>query len=78
MTIYSTLMPYNMCTGAVIQFGITKAIVRESVNFQEGNGLELMQRNGVEVVDLDQGEAKEILREFILRHPQEWNRDIGR
>ena len=78
MTIYSTLMPCNMCAGAVVQFGITKAIVRESVNFQEGNGLELMQRKGVEVVDLDQGNAKDILREFIQRNPDEWNRDIGR
>ena len=78
MTIYSTLMPCHMCAGAAVQFGITKAIVRESVNFQEGNGLELMQRKGVEVVDLDQGNAKELLRKFIERQPLEWSRDIGR
>ena len=32
----------------------------------------------VDVVDLDQDEAKELLREFILRNPDEWSRDIGR
>ena len=53
-------------------------IVGESVNFPERNGLELPQRHGVEVVDLDQDEAKDILREFIQRNPDEWNRDIGR
>ena len=78
MTIYSTLMPCNMCAGAIVQFGITRAVVAESENFPERNGLELLQRHGVEVVDLDQGEAKEILREFTLRSPEVWNRDIGR
>ena len=52
MTIYSTLMPCHMCAGAVVQFRITKVIVGESENFKEGNGLELMQKHGVEVVDL--------------------------
>ena len=53
-------------------------IVGESVNFQEGNGLGLMLQHRVEVVDLDQGEAKELLRKFIERQPLEWSRDIGR
>ena len=78
MTIYSTLMPCNMCAGAIVQFGITRVVVAESENFPERNGLELLQRHGVEVVDLDQGEAKEILREFTLRSPEVWSRDIGR
>ena len=71
-------MPCNMCAGAVVQFGITKVVVAESENFPDRNGLELLQRHGVEVVDLDQGNAKELLREFIQQNPQEWNRDIGR
>ena len=54
MTVYSTLMPCNMCAGAIVQFGITEVIVGESENLQEGNGLELLQRHGVEVVDLHQ------------------------
>ena len=70
MTVYSTLMPCNMCAGAIVQFGVTKVIVGESVNFPERNGLELLQKHGVEVVDLDQDEAKEILREFINRSPE--------
>ena len=78
MTMYSTLMPCNMCAGAIVQFGITKVIVGESENFQEGNGLDLMLQGGVEVGDLDLDEAKDILREFIQRNPDEWSRDIGR
>ena len=48
------------------------------MNSPERNGLELLQRHRVEVVDLDQDEAKELLREFILRNPDEWSRDIGK
>ena len=74
---YSTLMPCNMCAGAAVQFGIAKVVVGESDNFQE-NGLDLMLRHGVEVIDLDLGEAKEILQQFITQNPGTWNRDIGR
>ena len=37
-----------------------------------------MLQRGVEVVDLDLDEAKELLREFIERNPEEWGKDIGR
>ena len=78
MTIYSTLMPCNMCAGAVVQFGITKVVVGESENFPERNGLKLLQRHGVEVVDLDLQEAKDLLREFTQRNPEQWYSDIGK
>ena len=78
MTIYSTLMPCYMCAGAIVQFGITRVVVAESENFPDRNGLDLMLRHRVEVVDLDQGNAKELLRQFIERQPDEWYGDIGR
>ena len=77
MTMYSTLMPCNMCAGAIVQFGVAKVVVGESENFPEQNGLDLMLRHGVEVTDLDLEEAKALLREFIDRNPREWNEDIG-
>ena len=77
MTMYSTLMPCHMCAGAALQFGITKVIVGESENFQD-NGLDLMLRHGIEVIDLDLDEPKELLAEFIERNPSEWYGDIGR
>lgn len=78
MTVYSTLLPCNMCAGVIVQFGIATVIIGESESFQDANGLDLMLQRGVEVVDLDPDEAKELLGEFILRNPQEWSRDIGR
>ena len=76
MTMYSTLMPCHMCAGAIVQFGITKVVVGESENFRD-NGLDLMLRHRVEVIDLDFQEAKDLLAEFINRNPSEWHGDIG-
>ena len=76
MTMYSTLMPCHMCAGAIVQFGISKVVVGESENFTE-NGLDLMTRHQVEVMDLDLDEAKVLLRGFIERTPREWYADIG-
>ncbi len=78
MTMYSTLMPCHMCAGAIVQFGIVKVVAAESENFGESNGYELMLRHGVEVIDLDLVDAKEMLRGFIETNPQHWDRDIGR
>ena len=78
MTMYSTLMPCNMCAGAVVQFGITRVVAAESKNFSELNGLDLMLRHGVEVIDLDMDDAKQLLGDFIQSNPQHWNDDIGR
>ena len=78
MTMYSTLMPCHMCAGAVVQFGIAKVVVAESKNFGESNGHDLMLRHGVEVINLDHEDAKQMLGGFIESNPQHWNRDIGR
>jgi cytosine deaminase len=80
--LYSTLMPCYLCTGAVIQFGIPKVIVGESVNFcggegKWGNSPDFMRANGVEVIDLHDGECIEMMSKFIRENPGLWNEDIG-
>ena len=77
MTMYSTLIPCHMCAGAILQFGITRVLVGEAENFKD-NGLDLLNRHGVDVIDLDLEEAKHLLRAFIGRNPREWSGDIGR
>ena len=77
MTMYSTLIPCNMCAGTIVQFGIAGVVAGESENFPNQNGLDLLLRHGVEVTDLDLEEAKVLLRKFIDRNPREWNGDIG-
>jgi len=81
--LYSTLMPCYLCTGAVLQFGIPKVIVGESVNFPGGEGKwgkspAFMRANGVEVIDLRDPECIEMMSTFIREHPELWNEDIGK
>ena len=78
MTMYSTLMPCHMCAGAIVQFGITSVVAGESSNFQEGNGLGTLMRHGIEVIDLDLDDARQLLDRFIEANPEQWNEDIGR
>jgi creatinine deaminase len=75
-TLYSTLMPCYLCAGAVVQFGIKKVIAGESITFPGAK--EFMESHGVEVVDLDLDECKQLMRKFIQKNPQLWNEDIGR
>jgi cytosine deaminase len=36
-----------------------------------------MESHGVEVIDLDLEECKQLMREFIAENPELWNEDIG-
>ncbi len=74
-TLYSTLMPCYLCAGAVVQFGIKKVIAGESETFPGAR--EFMESHGVEVVDLNLDECKQLMSEFIDQNPQLWNEDIG-
>ncbi len=73
--LYSTLMPCYLCAGAVVQFGIKKVIAGESRTFPGAR--EFMESHGVEVIDLDLEECKEIMIHFIQNNSQLWNEDIG-
>jgi cytosine deaminase len=75
-TLYSTLMPCYLCAGAVVQFGIKKVIAGESQTFSGAK--DFMKSHGVEVIDLDLAECKQLMSEFIYNHPQLWNEDIGK
>lgn len=73
--IYSTLMPCYMCAGAIIQFGIPKVYAGEASTFSGAH--ELMLQHGVEVVNLDLEECKQMLGDFIKKKPEVWFEDIG-
>lgn len=73
--LYSTLMPCFLCAGAVVQFGIPKVIVGESESFAGARAFLIS--HGVELVDLDLPDCKEIMRKFIGERPDLWNEDIG-
>lgn len=74
--LYSTLMPCYLCSGAVVQFGITKVIVGESTSLEGGR--EFMESHGVEVIDLDLDECKVLMKTFLEEQPMLWKEDIGK
>jgi creatinine deaminase len=73
--LYSTLMPCYLCAGAVVQFGISKVVVGESENFSGAR--DFLESRGVEVVDLNLDECKQLMKRFIQANPDLWNEDIG-
>ncbi len=74
--LYSTLMPCYLCAGAVVQFGIKKVIVGESETFKGARSF--MEDHGVVVVDLNNSECINMMKEFIDNNPVLWNEDIGK
>ena len=74
-TIYSTLSPCDMCSGAILLYGIPRVIVGENRTFKGPEAL-LLDR-GVQVDVIDNAECIELMNEFIAAQPQLWNEDIG-
>jgi cytosine deaminase len=73
--LYSTLSPCYLCSGAAVQFGIKKVVIGESETFAGDKAF--LQSHGIEVVDLDMKECKDLMYEFIEKYPKLWNEDIG-
>ena len=71
----TTLAPCWYCSGLVRQFGIGTVVVGESATFK--GGIDWLRESGVEVIDLNSDECIRMMSEFIQRHPEIWNEDIG-
>ena len=74
-TLYTTLSPCAMCTGAILLYGIPVVIVGENETFQGEE--EHLRSRGVTVAVLQDDECITLMREFIAQHPQLWSEDIG-
>jgi cytosine deaminase len=74
-TLYSTLSPCDMCSGAALLYGIPKIVVGENQNFQGPE--EYVRSRGVDVIILDDVECITMMKDFIKDRPELWNEDIG-
>ncbi len=74
-TLYSTLSPCDMCSGAILLYGIRKVIVGENQTFQGPEAY--LRSRGVEVEVLNDKDCIRMIRDFILANPVLWNEDIG-
>ncbi len=75
-TLYTTLSPCAMCSGAILLYGIPRVVIGENRTFVGEE--ELLRSRGVVVEVIQDPECERILREFIEEHPELWNEDIGR
>jgi creatinine deaminase len=75
LVMVTTLAPCWYCSGLVRQFRFAALVVGESRTFQ--GGVDWVRECGIEVVDLDSKECRELLEGFIAAHPEIWNEDIG-
>ena len=71
----TTLAPCWYCSGLIRQFNIGTVVVGESVNFS--GGIDWLRQNGINVIELNSAECIEMMANFISRHNELWNEDIG-
>jgi creatinine deaminase len=71
----TTLAPCWYCSGLIRQFNIGTVVIGESANFS--GGIDWLRQNGINVIELNSAECIEMMADFISRHNELWNEDIG-
>ena len=74
-TLYTTLSPCPMCSGAILLYGIRRVVVGENRTFMGEEGL--LRSRGVAVDVVQDPRCIELMRGFIRDNPRLWNEDIG-
>jgi cytosine deaminase len=75
-TLYTTLSPCAMCSGAILLYCIPRVIIGENRTFLGEE--DLLRSRGVEVQVLQDAECIQMMTDFIRDNPSLWNEDIGR
>jgi cytosine deaminase len=74
-TLYTTLSPCSMCSGAILLYGIPKVVVGENLTFMGEEAL--LRARGVEVEVLQDAACIRLMQDFIAASAELWNEDIG-
>ena len=69
--IYTTMMPCPMCAGAIIRFGVTRVVVGEALTYALSGTKELMERQGIEVIVLDEPACVALIETYLAQHPEQ-------
>ncbi len=73
--LYTTLSPCSMCSGAILLYGIPRVVIGENQTFMGEENL--LRSRGVTVEIVQSEECIRMMRDFIQKHPELWNEDIG-
>lgn len=74
-TLYTTLSPCPMCSGAIRLYGIPKVVIGENITFKGDE--DILKTHGVELTVLQEPACIEMMSDFIKNNPSLWNEDIG-
>ena len=74
-TLYSTLSPCDMCSGAALLYGIPRVVIGENRTFRGPE--DHVRSRGVEIVVVDDPDCIALMTDFVAAEPQLWNEDIG-
>jgi cytosine deaminase len=74
-TMYTTLSPCHMCSGAILLYEIPRVVIAENRTFIGAE--DLLRSHGVELEVLDLQECADLMSSFIVARPGIWNEDIG-
>jgi len=75
-TLYTTLSPCAMCSGAILLYGIPRVVIGEDRTFRGEE--DLLRSRGVAVEVLHDPDCERLLADFTREHPALWDEDIGR
>ena len=74
-TIYTTLSPCSMCSGAIALYGIARVVVGENLTFMGEE--DWLRSRGVQIEVVNDPRCIALMRNFIAARPELWNEDIG-
>nr|MDQ3399351.1 deaminase [Deinococcota bacterium] len=74
-TLYTTLSPCPMCSGAILLYGIPEVVIGENKTFMGDEAL--LRSRGVTVTVLQDPSCIAMMTDFIKAHPELWHEDIG-
>ena len=69
-TMYTTLSPCDMCTGACLLYKVKRVVLGENNTFVGGE--DYLKQRGVEVINVKSAECEDLMKQFIKEHPGEW------
>jgi len=73
--LYSTLSPCDMCSGAILLYGIRSVVVGENRTFRGPE--EYLRSRGVDLEVVNDVQCRDTMRNFIAANPDLWHEDIG-
>jgi cytosine/creatinine deaminase len=74
-TLYTTLSPCPMCSGAILLYGIPRVVIGENRSFMGEE--RLLAERGVQLTVLQDARCIAVMQEFMTKHPGLWAEDIG-